>query len=337
MHAMSRCRIIAEAGVNHNGDLNLALRLVDAAVEAGADVVKFQTFQSNCVVAVSAPKAAYQQATTGVTESQLDMVRKLELLPSAFEQLAEYAAQRGIAFLSTPFDLPSVDVLARIGMAVWKIPSGEITNLPYLRKIGAFGQEIILSTGMSTLDDVSAALNALEEAGTPRNRVILLHCTTEYPALYEEVNLRAMQTLRSTFPECAGVGYSDHTQGIEISLVAVGLGATVIEKHFTLDRTMEGPDHKASLEPHELAAMVRGIRCVEAALGDGIKVPMPSEIPNMQVARKSIVAACPIRAGELLTESNITTKRPGCGMSPMLWDSVIGTIASRDMVEDETL
>lgn len=336
MPTQGRCRIIAEAGVNHNGDESLAMRLVDAAAEAGAHVVKFQTFQSHCVIAASAPKAAYQQVTTGASESQLDMVRKLELPTAAFARLRRQASLRGIGFLSTPFDLPSVDVLAALQLGEWKIPSGEITNLPYLRKIGAFGHHIILSTGMCTLEEVTAALRVLETSGTPSERVTLLHCTTEYPAPYAEVNLRAMLTLKNTFPLCP-VGYSDHTQGIEIALAAVAMGATIIEKHFTLDRNMDGPDHKASLEPLELAALVRGIQHIEAALGDGVKMPTPSEIPNMQVARKSIVAARDIKAGERLTPENLTTKRPGSGMSPMLWDSVMGTPAPRDLAQDEAL
>lgn len=336
MSISSPCRIIAEAGVNHNGNLNLALQLVDAAAAAGADIVKFQTFCSQCVISTFAPKAAYQQVTTGADESQLDMVRKLELPPEAFARLAAHAAAKGIGFLSTPFDLPSVDVLATLGLGLWKIPSGEITNLPYLRKIGAFGQAIILSTGMSTVQEVGAALEVLERAGTPRQLVTLLHCTTEYPAPYAEVNLRAMQTLSTAFPQCA-LGYSDHTQGLEVSLAAVALGATVIEKHFTLDRSMEGPDHRASLEPGELAALVHGIRHVEMALGESLKAPTPSEIPNMLVARKSIVAARPIKAGERLTAKNLTTKRPGSGISPMLWDSILDTPAPRDLAEDEAL
>lgn len=326
--------IIAEAGVNHNGDIATALALVDAATDAGADIVKFQTFNAAHVVSSAAPKAAYQKQNTDATESQLDMIRKLELSETMHRALLTHCHKRGIAFLSTPFDMPSVDFLASLGMTTWKIPSGEITNLPYLRKIGALGQKIILSTGMSTLKEVAAALDALKKAGTPHSAVHLLHCTTEYPAPYAEVNLRAMHTLRESFPYCAGVGYSDHTQGIEISLAAVAMGACIIEKHFTLDKNMEGPDHKASLEPHELAALVRGIRHIELALGDGVKAPTPSELDNMLVARKSIVAARNIAKGEMFTEENLTTKRPGTGISPMRWDDIVGTVAKRDFALD---
>lgn len=334
---MSRCHIIAEAGVNHNGSLDLALRLVDAAVAAGADVVKFQTFRASSLASRNAPKALYQQATTDAGVSQFEMLRKLELSEANHKKLMSYCQQQGIAFLSTPFDFPSIDFLASLGMSAFKIPSGEITNLPYLRKVGGLGKDIILSTGMSTLEEVADALRILEAAGTPRSRVTLLHCTTQYPAPLDSVNLRAMLTLREAFPGIAGVGYSDHTQGIEIPLAAVALGATVVEKHFTLDRNMEGPDHKASLEPDELCAMVTGIRKVERALGDGIKAPAQAEIPNMAVARKSIVAARPIKKGDLLSEENMAVKRPGNGISPMHWDAFVGKVATRDYAEDELL
>ena len=337
MSVLMKVTIIAEVGVNHNGDVNLALKLIDAAVAAGADIVKFQTFNAENLVSASAPKAGYQKKTTTASESQLDMIRKLELPEDAYPLLLAHCRQCGIRFLSTPFDLGSVDFLSQLGMDTWKIPSGEITNLPYLRKIGALGQPVILSTGMSTLEEVADALHALDAAGVPQSLVTLLHCTTEYPAPFAEVNLRAMQTLRAAFPLCAGVGYSDHTQGIEVSLAAVAMGASVIEKHFTLDRSMEGPDHKASLEPDELQTLVRGIRNIEVALGNGVKAPAPSEIPNMLVARKSIVAARSIRAGEVFTAENITTKRPGGGISPMLWDSVIGACAKRNYAVDEAL
>ena len=334
---MSRCLIIAEAGVNHNGRLDLALRLVDAAAAAGANVVKFQTFRASCLASCNAPKALYQQATTDADVSQLEMLRRLELSEDDHRRLMSHCQQRGIAFLSTAFDFPSIDFLASLGMSVFKIPSGEITNLPYLRKIGSLGKDIILSTGMSTLKEVADALRILDEAGTPRSRVTLLHCTTQYPAPLDSVNLRAMLTLREGFPGIAGVGYSDHTQGIEVPLAAVALGATVIEKHFTLDKNMEGPDHKASLEPDELRAMVAGIRRVERALGDGVKAPAQAEILNMAVARKSLVAARPIKKGDLLSEENMTVKRPGNGISPMRWDEFVGKVATRDYAEDELL
>lgn len=334
---MSRCLIITEAGVNHNGSLDLALQLVDAAVAAGADVVKFQTFKASCLASPNAPKALYQQATTDADVSQLEMLRRLELSEDDHRRLMDYCQQQGIAFLSTPFDFPSIDFLVSLGMPVFKIPSGEITNLPYLRKIGGLGKDIILSTGMSTIEEVADALRTLEAAGTPRARITLLHCTTQYPAPLDSVNLHAMLTLCDAFPDIAGVGYSDHTQGIEIPLAAVALGATVIEKHFTLDKNMEGPDHKASLEPDELRAMVAGIRRVERALGDGVKAPALAEIPNMAVARKSIVAARPIKKGDLLSEENMAVKRPGNGISPMRWDEFVGKVASRDYAEDELL
>lgn len=332
-----RVRIIAEAGVNHNGDPELALRLIDAAAEAGADMVKFQTFCAKALLTAAAPKAAYQQQTTDAAESQFDMIRKLELPPDAWRRLTEHCRQKGIAFLSTPFDVDSVDFLRGLGQSVWKIPSGEITNLPYLRYIGSLGQEVILSTGMSMLEEVGAALDALETAGTPQERVTLLHCTTQYPAPFDSVNLRAMNTMHSAFPRCAGVGYSDHTQGIAVPLAAAALGATVIEKHFTLGRDMEGPDHKASLEPEELRAMVEGIRRVEAALGDGVKKPSPAELANLPVVRKSLVAARAIRKGELFSAENMAAKRPGTGISPMRWDEFMGRPASRDYMEDELL
>lgn len=333
----SKILIIAEAGVNHNGSLELALKLVDVAAEAGADIVKFQTFRAEALTSAAASKADYQQRTTSTAESQRDMLRKLELSPEAHHILMRACAKRGIRFLSTPFDHASIDFLHELGLTLFKIPSGEITNLPYLRKLGALGKEIILSTGMSTLEEVEEALHILEQAGMPRARIHLLHCTTEYPAPVSEVNLRAMLTMREAFPGLAGTGYSDHTEGIEIPIAAAALGAAVIEKHFTLDRNMEGPDHKAGLELHELAAMVRGIRKVEQALGDGIKKPSLSELRNMPVARKSIVAARAVRAGDLFTVDNLTCKRPGTGLSPMLWDKIIGTRAQRDYAADELL
>ncbi len=313
----------------------MARRMVDAAAQAGADYVKFQTAVPELVISSIAPKAEYQKETTGSAESQLDMCRKIHLPLSDYAGLARLCKERGIGFISTPFDLVSIDTLAPLGMDYWKIPSGEITNLPYLRKIGALGRKVILSTGMSTLDEVEAAVEVLEAAGTPRADIILLHCTTQYPTEAEDVNLKAMDTLATL--GCGGVGYSDHTRGITIPIAAVARGAQVIEKHFTLDRTLPGPDHKASLEPEELARMVSAIRAVEAALGSGAKVVAPSEAPNIEVARKSIVAARDIRKGELLTPDNITVKRPGNGISPMRWDEVIGTVAVKDFPYDSLI
>lgn len=329
----SHTLIIAEAGVNHNGSLELAKQLVDKAVWAGADCVKFQTFRSENLVSRFAQKAEYQKKTTGSGESQLEMIRKLELSRQDFIELKEYCRQQGIMFLSTPFDLESIGFLSSIGMKTWKIPSGELTNYPYLRAIGRRKESVIMSTGMCTTDEVKAAVAVLNRFGT--TDITLLHCTTEYPAPYDSVNLRAMQTLQKEFG--CRVGYSDHTSGTEVPVAAVAMGASVIEKHFTLDRNMEGPDHKASLEPEELRQMVRSIRNVETALGDGIKRPSEVEMKNMAVARKSIVAARDIKKGELLTEENVTTKRPGNGISPMNWDTVIGTKAVRDFAADDLI
>lgn len=334
---MPKTCIIAEAGVNHNGSLDLARKLVDAAADAGADIVKFQTFSAKELAAASATTAAYQQQATGTTESQVEMLQKLELKYEYHSILLEHCAARGIQFLSTPFDLLSINFLHSLGMPVFKIPSGEITNLPYLRTIGGLGKDIILSTGMSTLAEVGAALTVLEAAGSPRARITLLHCTTEYPTPFEAVNLHAMQTMQNAFAGIAGVGYSDHTRGIEVPIAAVALGAIIVEKHFTLDSTLPGPDHKASLEPQELAAMVRAIRHIEMALGDGIKQPAPAEIANIAVARKSLVAAKDIAMGDIFTVENITTKRPGTGMSPMLWDRVLGTKARQTYAKDQLL
>lgn len=327
--------IIAEAGVNHNGSMELARRMVRAAAEAGADFVKFQTAVPELVISAYAPKAEYQKETTGSAESQLEMCRAIHLPLSAYAELAELCRREGIGFMSTPFDLVSIDCLAPLGMEYWKIPSGEITNLPYLRKIGARGEKVIMSTGMATLAEVAQAVDILESAGTPRSNIWLLHCTTQYPAPYASVNLRAMDALGTL--GCAGVGYSDHTQGIEVSVAAVAMGARVIEKHFTLDRTMEGPDHRASLEPDELAALVSACRHVEAALGDGVKDVADAERANIEVARKSIVASRAIAAGEIFTEDNITVKRPGNGISPLLWDKVLGLAAPRSFSPDELI
>lgn len=327
--------IIAEAGVNHNGNLDMARRMVLEAKAAGADYVKFQTAVPELVISVFAPKAEYQKETTGNAESQLDMCKAIHLPLSDYAGLKALCDEVGIGFMSTPFDLVSIDCLAPLGMDYWKIPSGEITNLPYLRKIGAHGERVIMSTGMATVPEVEAALDVLASAGTPRTSVILLHCTTQYPAPLESVNLRAMDALAAL--GCAGVGYSDHTVGTDVAVAAVGRGACVIEKHFTLDKTLPGPDHRASLEPAELKELVDAVRRAETALGDGCKQAAEAERPNIAIARKSIVAARPISAGEMLTEENITVKRPGNGISPMLWDSVIGTRAVRDFEYDELI
>jgi N,N'-diacetyllegionaminate synthase len=328
-----RTLIIAEAGVNHNGDLAVARRLVDAAADAGADLVKFQTFRAERLATATADKADYQKAGSGPPESQLEMLRRLELSEDAHRNLLAYCQSRGIGFFSTGFDTECVDMLVGLGQRLFKIPSGEVTNLPYLRHVGGLGGDVILSTGMATLSDIEAALLVLERSGTPRERVTVLHCTTEYPTAAHDVNLRAMQSMRDAFG--VRVGYSDHTQGIEISIAAVALGATVIEKHFTLDRRLPGPDHQASLEPGELASMVRCIRHVEVALGDGVKRPTAGEERNRAVARKSIVASRPIAAGEVFSNDNLTAKRPGSGVSPMRWDEVVGRRATRAYAADD--
>lgn len=327
--------IIAEAGVNHNGSYELAIKMVDEAKRAGADYVKFQTAKPELVISTFAPKAEYQKETTGAAESQLEMCKAIHLPLTDYKPLKEYCDKVGIGFMSTPFDLVSIDVLEPLDMDYYKIPSGEITNLPYLRKIASKHRPVILSTGMCEVEEVEAALQVLEQGGVKRSDIIVLHCNTEYPTPMADVNLRAMDDLRRSLG--VEVGYSDHTKGIEVPIAAVALGATVIEKHFTLDKTMEGPDHKASLEPNELKAMVDAIRNIEQALGDGHKHVSPSERKNMDIARKSIVAARDIRKGEVLTEENITTKRPGNGISPMRWDSVIGTTAIRDFGYDELI
>jgi N,N'-diacetyllegionaminate synthase len=327
--------IIAEAGVNHNGDLQLAKRLVDAAVLAGADVVKFQTFQANQLATGRAEQAAYQQKALGQSQGQLAMLQQLELKPEQHGELVDYCQHLNIEFLSTAFDLPSINVLASLKPKRWKIPSGEITNLPYLRRIGDQGQPIILSTGMANLGEIEAALSVLEQAGTPRSQITVLHCTTEYPAPLDEVNLCAMHTIAQAFG--VAVGYSDHTDGIAVPIAAAAMGARVIEKHLTLDCNLPGPDHKASLEPDQFSAMVQGIRAIERALGDGVKRPTPSEQSNLPVVRKSLVAARSIRAGELFSEANLTAKRPGTGLSPMQWDAWIGRPAPRDFAADELI
>lgn len=330
---MNKVLVIAEAGVNHNGSLDLAMQMVDAAKRAGADIIKFQTAKPEALISKYAEKATYQKENTGEDESQLDMVRKIMLRYEEFVPLKRYCEQQGIKFLSTPFDLDSIDFLEALECDIWKIPSGEITNLPYLEKIAHTHKPVIMSTGMATMDEIHDAMKVLKDAGA--GEVTLLHCTTQYPTPFEDVNLKAMITLRDQFG-CA-VGYSDHTKGIAIPIAATAMGATVIEKHFTLDRTMEGPDHKASLEPDELTEMVTAIRQVEKALGDGQKKPALSEIENKAVARKSIIAARNIKKGELYTEENLTTKRPGNGISPMRWYEFIGKTANRDYAEDELI
>jgi N,N'-diacetyllegionaminate synthase len=327
--------IIAEAGVNHNGDIELAKKLIDVAADAGADLVKFQTFSAERLVTESASKADYQKLATDGVESQFAMLRKLELTQAMHHELISHCELRRIGFFSTGFDIESINMLVSFGQEIIKIPSGEITNLPYLRHIGKLGKEIILSTGMSSMDEIESAINALEESGTPRARITVLHCTTAYPVPIPDVNLRAMQSIHTEFG--VDVGYSDHTLGIEISLAAVALGATVIEKHFTLDRTLPGPDHKASLEPNELKSMIDGIRNIEGALGDGIKRPMPSEVPNLSVIRQSIVARRKIKKDELFTTENLGTKRAGRGISPMRWEEVLGKKAIRDFHENELI
>jgi N,N'-diacetyllegionaminate synthase len=324
--------IIAEAGVNHNGELGLARRLIEVAAEAGADLVKFQTFSADRLVTRYAQKADYQKRD-GTTESQHAMLRRLELTREMHEALIDHCKANGIEFFSTPFDRESVEMLTELGLNRFKIASGELTNLPLLREIGGHGGRIIVSTGMGTLDEIRDALVILEQAGTPRDRITVLHCNTEYPTPMGDVNLRAMLTIRDRLG--VAVGYSDHTPGIEVPIAAVALGASVIEKHFTLDRDLPGPDHRASLEPAELKAMVAAIRNIETALGDGVKRPTASESKNLPIARKSLVAARAIRAGETFNESNIALKRPGTGLSPMRWDEVVGRKAPRDFAPDE--
>lgn len=327
---MEKVFIIAEAGVNHNGSVETAKKLIDTAIDANVDAVKFQTFKSENVISKCAQKASYQKQATGSNESQLEMVKNLELSFDDFIELQDYCKAKGILFLSTPFDIESADFLNSIEMPIFKIPSGEITNLPLLRKINSFKKEIILSTGMSTLAEIEKALKVLKDCN-----VSLLHCTTEYPCPYEDVNLKAMQTLKAKFN--LNVGYSDHTQGIEIPIAAVAMGAKIIEKHFTLDKTMEGPDHKASLEPMELKEMVRTIRNIEKSIGTGGKKPCASEIKNIEIARKSIVAKKDIQKGDIFSVDNLTTKRPATGISPMKWDEIIGSPAQKDYCEDEVI
>jgi N,N'-diacetyllegionaminate synthase len=327
--------IIAEAGVNHNGSVDLAKQLIDVAVDSGADAVKFQTFKAENLVSKNAQKADYQKQTTDESESQFEMIKRLELDVATHKKLIKYCNEKGIMFLSTPFDSDSINLLNELNLKIFKIPSGEITNLPYLRHIGSLVKQVILSTGMSTLQEVDDALTILVDAGTKKENITVLHANTMYPTPMEDVNLNAMQTMRQEFN--VAVGYSDHTLGIEVDIAAVTMGASIIEKHFTLDKTMKGPDHGASLEPEELKAMVTSIRNVENALGDGIKLPSTSEQPNMIAVRKSIVASQVIKKEDILTEENITVKRPGNGISPMKWDEVVGSVAIKDSQADEMI
>ena len=335
MSEKRKVTIIAEAGVNHNGDFDRALEMIDVAAEAGVDYVKFQTAVPELLVAASAPKADYQKDTTGTGGSQLDMLRKILLPLDDFARLAEHCRTRGVGFLSTPFDLVSIDVLAELKMDFWKIPSGEITNLPYLRRIASKGCGVVMSTGMCRPDEIADALKVLTDGGVSLADIALLHCNTEYPTPFADVNLRAMMSLRKFGVD--RVGYSDHTLGIEVPVAAVALGAEIIEKHFTLDKSLPGPDHRASLDPPELRAMVKAIRNIEQALGTDEKKVTPSEAKNIVVARKSIVAARKIAKGEILSEENLAVKRPGNGISPMRWDKVVGTVAIRNFEKDELI
>ncbi len=332
---MKNVFIIAEAGVNHNGSVELAKKLIDVASEAGVDAVKFQTFKTENIVSKHAQKAAYQKETTDTKESQFDMIKKLELDTATHHELIAYCKTKEIMFLSTPFDHDSIDMLNDLGLHIFKIPSGEITNLPYLRHIGSLNKEVILSTGMADIGEIEDALDVVIEAGTAKKNITVLHANTMYPTPMQDVNLHAMVTIGRTFD--IAYGYSDHTLGIEVDVAAVAMGASVIEKHFTLDKSMEGPDHKASLEPDELIAMVKAIRNIELALGSSVKKPSNSEKPNMVIARKSIVANSNIKQGELLNEENLAIKRPGSGINPMRWDEIIGTVAKKDYLEDELI
>lgn len=333
--AMEKVFIIAEAGVNHNGCKKDAKKLIDVASNAGADAVKFQTFRAETLVTRNAKKAKYQEKTTKAEESQFTMIKKLELDAGTHRELLDYCLEKNIQFLSSAFDLRSIDLLDSLGLEILKIPSGEITNLPYLRKIGQLQKEVILSTGMADLGEIEDALDVLVSNGTPLGKITILHCNTEYPTPMKDVNLKAMQTISTAFG--VKVGYSDHTMGIEVPIAAVALGASIIEKHFTLDRNLPGPDHKASLEAHELKAMIRAIRNIEKSLGNGVKKPSPSELKNSPVARKSIVASKYIRKGEIFTEKNLTVKRPGTGISPMRWDEIIGQKAIKEYKQDEPI
>ena len=330
-----RTLIIAEAGVNHNGDIEIGKRLIQEAAMAGADIVKFQSFKTHLGMVASAPKAEYQIVATGSAESQYEMVHRLELSEADHEILVSECTRSGIEFLSTAFDFESFDIIQRYYPKRVKVPSGEITNLPLLRYLAAAGKDILLSTGMAKIGEVEEAINVFETAGIPRSRITVMHCTTEYPAPMCDVNLKAMVSMGAALG--VPVGYSDHTEGIEVSLAAVALGATVIEKHFTLSRTMSGPDHAASIEPAEMQALVKAIRNIEAAMGDGVKRPTASDLKNLPIARKSLVARRPIIAGELFTSENVTAKRPNSGISPMHIDIVLGRAAPRDFLQDELI
>ena len=327
--------VIAEAGVNHNGDLELAKNLIKVAAESGADYVKFQMFEAEKLATPSAIKADYQIENTNSSESQFQMLKSLEISKADYVELIKYSSECNIEIFSTGFDIEINNMLAELGQRIFKVPSGEITNLPYLRNIGQFGMDVILSTGMSNLNEIDAAINAIISAGTPLDAITVLHCTTAYPAPMEDINLLAMTTIAQKFG--VKVGYSDHSEGIEVSIAAVALGAVVIEKHFTSDRNLPGPDHKASLEPDELRNMIKAIRNIESARGDGVKKLTDSEASNLSVARKTIVASVNIQKGEVFTEENLTTKRASGGISPMNWDEVIGKIARRDYLQNDSI
>jgi N,N'-diacetyllegionaminate synthase len=327
--------IIAEAGVNHNGSIELAYKLIDVAVESGANAIKFQTFTAKNLALRDAEKAAYQKQSNNSKESQFDMLKNLELDADDHNNLIDYCNKKSIIFLSSPFDIESINLLNKLNLKIFKIPSGEITNLPYLRHIGALGKEVILSSGMSTLSEIEGAIKILQNAGTLKNNITILHANTMYPTPMNDVNLKAMQTIKNKFD--IAIGYSDHTLGIEVSIAAVAMGATIIEKHFTLDKNLDGPDHKASLDPDELRSMVSAIRNIEQASGDGVKALTKSEKPNVDIARKSIVAKTKIKKGEIFSEKNLTTKRPGTGISPMKWYSIIGKTAKRNYNLDDLL
>ena len=333
---MTHTLIIAEAGVNHNGSIEIAKKMVDVAVDAGADIIKFQTFKTNNLVSKGAKLAEYQRHNIGESDnSQYEMLKSLELSEQDHEELILYCRNKGICFLSTAFDLDSIDYLHSLGLKLWKIPSGEITNYPFIRKIAEYKENIILSTGMCVEQDIINAVDLIYMFGVSKEQITVLHCNTQYPTPFEDVNLKAMLPIKHNLG--LNVGYSDHTMGIEVPIAAVALGASVIEKHFTLDRSLPGPDHKASLEPKELKSMIKAIRNVEKALGCGEKIITPSEYPNIAVVRKSIVANCSIKKGELFTEENLTVKRPGTGISPMRWNEIVGTVATKDYSYEEQI
>lgn len=333
---MNHTFIIAEAGVNHDGSTERALAMVEAAAAAGADAIKFQTFTAQNLITQNAPKADYQKNGNNPEETQLEMVRKLELSKSAHREIISKCKALDIEFLSSPFDLPSVVFLSELGLDTIKIPSGEITNLPYLKEVGRLGKRVFLSTGMADLGEIEDALDVLTGSGTPIENITILHCTTGYPTPFEDVNLNAVVTMKYAFPKAA-IGYSDHTQGIEAAIAAVAIGAKVIEKHFTLDKARSGPDHSASLEPDELAVLVKGIRNIERAMGSGVKKPTPTDLSNISIVRKSLVAACPIQKGERFTPDNVTAKRPGTGISPMRWEEFMGRTADKNYEKDAPL